>query len=121
LVSKLRSLGVNDAQSAVDGARSRGVTESEIARLIEVWRGHPNAWSAGALHYRIVHARPREDAGKGWPVPNKAADDSAKKRQASEESRRATRRYEIIRDGRSQKKTDDAITAELAAEGLTWE
>lgn len=45
---------------------------------------------------------------------------SAPRTKAINKDRKACRTIEIIKAGRKAGKTDEAIVAELAAEGLTW-
>ena len=69
IATRLRSLGLSDADACLSVARKRGTTPGEINAIIDHWETHRGAWTAGMLHYRVKTSRPGEEASSCWPTP----------------------------------------------------
>lgn len=117
LAGRLRKLGMCDASTAVDTARGNGLTFDQVVAIANVWEARRPAWRPGALHWRLIHGAPDQDATEGWPPAEPGA---APKSQPSERDRANHMGQSLNRKLRHLPplQRDAAIRAELVKAGF---
>jgi len=117
----LNSCELKTARETVHLAERDGYTPAEIIDAIKTYKANRDKLaSPGALVWWMKHDRqwPSDDNVRDWREI-----EAAKERRENERRAKAAGRiaYQIVKDGRKAGKSDEQITVELDAAGVTWD
>lgn len=59
--------GMHKASEAIAAVRASGCNPTQVANMIEFWRGHQPAWGVGLLYERLIAFRPEQSFDDLWP------------------------------------------------------
>lgn len=120
VIAHLRNLGCNDARAALAAAKSHGLTPQHVRAIADFWQSSNGQWKAGALHFRLRTGTPDQQPAEGWPLPDSAPGEAARRTKNDRDIEQAAEAGEIIRAGRKERLSDEEITKRLEAAGLRW-
>lgn len=82
-----------DGLQAVEKARERGHSPSQVLAILRHFQEHPQAWLPCHLHKRIKFGHPKLSASEGWPPMRPEYAKQSAAAHAAEKKREAGRRF----------------------------
>jgi hypothetical protein len=108
VIGKLRTAGVRRAREAFELARSRGLSGTDVAAIVEHFE-RKNCWNGAQLYERLKSAEPGESPDVGWldPDPAKAKAASRNLTGVADRKRDEDRQRQKAEDAAERKRLAD--------------